>query len=76
LRFIQLWKVNTDNGASFGPILILATNGTLEAAGTEDNLDGELLLDTILGCKRRVVNTNCYVLFPSFSLPSADSFFG
>ena len=30
-------RVSTDNGASFGPVLTLATNGTIgEAAGTEE----------------------------------------
>ncbi len=35
-------KVSTDNGATFGPMLMLATNGTIgEAAEEEEGTEGE-----------------------------------
>jgi hypothetical protein len=38
----QVARISTDNGATFGPTLNLATNGTIgEAAGEEEPEEGE-----------------------------------
>lgn len=37
-----IMRVSTDNGATFGPTLVLATNGTLGEAGTEEEEPEEI----------------------------------